>query len=132
LAAAFGAALMIVPAGFAQTATEGQTTTQSRQAHKHQWHEQLAKKLGLTQPQKDKLKAMRQSTRSQVLAIRNNDQLSQEEKHAQLQQLRQQKRTQMESILTPAQQQKLAEIRKNHKGEYGRHGGQQMGHDEPN
>ena len=120
---------MITPAGFAQTAMEGQATTQNHGAHK-QWHGQLAKELGLTQDQKNKMKALHQSTRSQVQAIRNNSQLSNEEKHAQLQQLRQQQKTQMNSILTPGQQQKLAQIRKNHKGEYGRHGGQ--GHDDPN
>ena len=125
LAAAFGTALMIAPAGFAQAteAQTGQTAKAGREARMQQRHERLAQELGLSQDQKDKLKALHESTRTQIQALRNNDQLSRQEKRDQMRQLKEQKRTQMNAILTPEQQKKFAQIREQHKGKHGKHRG---------
>jgi periplasmic protein CpxP/Spy len=126
LAAAFGTALMIAPAGFAQAtaAQSGQMASKAgREARVQQRHERLAQELGLNQDQKDKLKALHESTRTQMQALRNNDQLSREEKRDQMRQLKEQKRTQMNAILTPEQQKKFEQIREQHKGKHGKHRG---------
>ncbi len=126
LAAAFGTTLMIAPAGFAQAtgAQAGQTASKAdRETRMQQRHERLAQELGLNQDQKDRLKALHESTRTQMQALRNNDQLSREEKRDQMRQIKQQKRAQMNAILTPEQQKKFEQMRAQHKGKHGKHRG---------
>jgi Spy/CpxP family protein refolding chaperone len=127
LAATFSAALMVVPASFGQAApaapAKDQSQATSREDRKAQMHERLAQELNLTADQREKMKSLHESTRSKLQALRNNDQLTKEEKKAQFKQLRQEQRTQMEALLTPEQRTKFQQIREQHKGKHGGHGG---------
>ena len=78
--------------------------------------------LNLTTDQRSQLKAIHETTRSQVSAIRNDATLTQEQKQEKLRSLHQGIRQQVSGILTPEQQQ---EIKAGHRG--GRRGGPQGG-----
>ena len=60
-------------------------------------------KLGLTQAQKTQLKSLFSGARQQRQTVLNNASLSNQDKQAQLQQIRQNTKTQLSSILTPDQ-----------------------------
>ena len=75
----------------------------------------LAEKLGLTEEQKTKMKELREETRSQAKAIKENEALTAEEKAAQLKTLRESRKAKVAEILTPEQLEKLQEMRDNWK-----------------
>jgi len=64
-------------------------------------------KLGLTQAQKTQLKGLFAGARQQRQTVLNNASLSNQDKQAQLQQIRQNTKTQLSSILTPDQLQTM-------------------------
>jgi Spy/CpxP family protein refolding chaperone len=105
---------------FAQSATTDQgtqTTTNAPQrgmrGHRaHGDHMQLmAKKLNLTQQQQDQLKPIMQQSRDQAKAIKNDTTLSADQKKEKLQALHQQTKSQVNGILTPEQQQQMAQMK---------------------
>lgn len=69
--------------------------------------------LGLTTEQQTQLKAIGDEQRAAAEKIRNDATLTQEQKRAQLQTLRQGFEDQRKAVLTPEQQAKAAEFRKN-------------------
>jgi len=75
----------------------------------------FAAKLGLTPDQQSKLKALRSSARQQRQSVLTNSALSNEQKQAQLSQIRQASRSQLATILTPDQLEKLHEMRRHHR-----------------
>jgi Spy/CpxP family protein refolding chaperone len=77
--------------------------------------------LNLTTDQRSQLKAIHQSTRDQVNAIRNDSTLTQEQKAEKVRSLHQSTRQQASGILTPEQQQKIKAERRG--GRRGGHGG---------
>jgi Spy/CpxP family protein refolding chaperone len=68
-------------------------------------------KLGLTQAQKAQLKTLFSGARQQRQAVLNNASLSNQDKQAQLQQIRQNTKTQLSSVLTPDQLQTMRQMR---------------------
>lgn len=68
-------------------------------------------RLGLTQAQQTQLKSLFSGARQQREAILNNASLSSAQKQTQLQQIRQSTQTQLSSILTPEQLQKMQHMR---------------------
>lgn len=72
--------------------------------------------IDLTDEQKATLQTIRQSEREQIEAIRNNSSLSQEEKRAQIEAIHQATREQSLGVLTPEQQQTIANRRANGDG----------------
>ncbi len=72
----------------------------------------FAAKLGLTADQQSKLKDLRRSTRQQRQAVLNNPSLTNEQKQAQLSQIRQTTQAQLATILTPEQLAKFHQMRK--------------------
>lgn len=72
----------------------------------------LAAKLGLTADQQSKLSDLRRSNHEQRQAVLNNSSLTNEQKQAQLSQLRQQSQAQLATILTPDQLAKLHQMRR--------------------
>jgi len=67
--------------------------------------------LGLTSEQKTQLHNLRTSMQDQIAIIKHDSTLSQEQQQQQIQQLRQTTRAQMNAVFTPAQQQKLAQMK---------------------
>jgi Spy/CpxP family protein refolding chaperone len=72
-------------------------------------------KLGLTQAQKTQLKSLFSGARQQRQTVLNNASLSNQDKQAQLQQIRQSTKTQLSSILTPDQLQTMRHMRRGHR-----------------
>jgi hypothetical protein len=75
----------------------------------------LAAKLGLTPDQQSKLKELRSSNHQQRQAVLNNSALTNDQKQAQLSQMRQASQTQLATILSPDQLEKLHQMRRHHK-----------------
>jgi Spy/CpxP family protein refolding chaperone len=75
----------------------------------------IVAELGLTPEQQSKLKGLFQSTRQQRQQVLTNASLSNEQKLAQLKQIRQDAKSQLATILSPDQLQKFRELRK-HRG----------------
>jgi len=121
----------IIAAGLpavAQTATDTQSTpstTQQAPQKKH-WHHHhnrmafMAKKLNLSQDQQNQLKPIFEKQHEQAKAIKNDSSLTQDQKKAKFQSLRQDTMAQMNNILTPEQQQQFQQMRaKHHRGNNG-------------
>ena len=91
--------------------TPGQFTPgQQGQGHEHgKGMEKLARALDLTPQQKASLKPIIQQRRAEMMAIRKES-LPREQKMAQMKAIRQSSDQQIKSILTPEQQQKLAQF----------------------
>ena len=79
-----------------------------REAHRAE----MAAKLGLTDEQQSKLKNLLQSTREQRQSVLNNTTMTNDQKLAQLKQIRENTKAQLATILTPDQMQKFREMRK--------------------
>jgi len=84
-------------------------------AHREARKGRIAAKLGLTPDQQSKLKDLHASTRQQRQAVLGNSALSNEQKQAQLTQIRQASRAQLATILSPDQ---LAQLRQMHMGQH--------------
>jgi Spy/CpxP family protein refolding chaperone len=78
--------------------------------------------LNLSAEQKAQLKSIHQSERDQLLALRNDQTLTEDQKRAKAQTIRQASRQQLLGILTPQQQQALNNNRKNNRLERGERG----------
>lgn len=78
-------------------------------------------KLNLTDDQRAKIQPILQSSRQQAHAVRNDATLTPEQKQAKLRDIRQDTMTQMNSLLTPDQQQQWQQMRQ-HRGPGGKHG----------
>jgi Spy/CpxP family protein refolding chaperone len=81
--------------------------------------QRVAKELNLTADQQTKMKSIMQSANQQERTIKQNQSLSQDDKHAQIKQLRDSTKSQISAILTPDQQQKFAQMHTG-KGGHGR------------
>ncbi len=79
--------------------------------------------LNLTPEQKAQLKSIQQSERDQLMALRNDQTLTEEQKRAKAQSVRQASRQQLLGILTPQQQQALKNNRHERGGRGDRGGG---------
>lgn len=74
-------------------------------------HENMMAKLDLTQAQKDKLQAMRESGRKEIALIRNNDKLTQEQKRDQIKSFRNAQKAKRDAIFTLEQKKKLDQFK---------------------
>jgi Spy/CpxP family protein refolding chaperone len=80
----------------------------------------LAEKLNLSQAQQDQLKPIMDKRREQAKAIWQDNALTQDQKREKMQALHQDTQAQLNSILTPEQQQQWQQMRQNFRGH--RHG----------
>jgi Spy/CpxP family protein refolding chaperone len=79
--------------------------------------------LNLTAEQKAQLQTMRQSQREQIMALRNDKNLSQEQRMAKVRAIREGSRQQLMGILTPQQQERIKTVRAEGRGAEGRERG---------
>ncbi len=93
------------------TPEQHQAIAARRAAHKSS----AAAKLGLTPEQSAKLKELRASNRQQREAVLKNPSLTNEQKQAQLTQIRAASKAQLASILTPDQLEKFQQMRGGHR-----------------
>lgn len=102
LIGALGAALLASPLAPVQAKTPGAKT-----GPRHE----LNKQLGLSKDQKQGLRPIRRDAKEQIRAIKADKSLSKKERKARLRAVRANRDAQMNKILTPDQQRKLADYR---------------------
>jgi Spy/CpxP family protein refolding chaperone len=95
------------------TPEQQQAFAARRDAHKGK----MAAKLGLTPDQQSKLKALREGNQQQRQAVLANSALSNDQKAAQLAQIRQANKAQLATILTPEQLAQLQQMHMAHRHE---------------
>jgi len=78
-------------------------------------HAEMVAKLELTDEQQSKLKDLFKSTREQRKSVLTSTTMTNDEKLAQLKQIRETKKAQLAAILTPDQIEKFREMRKGHR-----------------
>jgi Spy/CpxP family protein refolding chaperone len=120
-------AMTLPIAALAQTsnsATSGDTgsATASQTQNQNQRGEKFAEALNLTPEQKADLKSIRDNEKQQAQAIKNDSSLTADQKKAKLKELRKDGHQQMMAKLTPEQQQKFKEMRKENRHHHGRKG----------
>ncbi|MCU1287214.1 MAG: hypothetical protein JWO13_3564 [Acidobacteriales bacterium] len=76
--------------------------------------DKLAKELNLTADQQAKLKQLMEADRAKMQALHQDQSLTKEQKMQQSQALRETMKNDMNSVLTPEQQQKFASLRESH------------------
>lgn len=77
-------------------------------------HQQQMKDLNLTEEQKVQMKEMRENVKSQRDAIKNDASLSPDQKKAKMKEMHENSKNKRNSILTPDQQNKMKEMKKDH------------------
>lgn len=112
-------------ASFAQTSNSASSTNDTGNATTSQTPnndraQKFAQELNLTPEQQADLKSIRENMRQQAQAIKNDSSLTPDQKKAKFKELRKSSHEQMMAKLTPEQQQKFKEMRKEHRGH--RHG----------
>lgn len=73
--------------------------------------EMLARKLNLTDAQRQQFREISQRSRQQVMSIRNDSSLTDDQKKDKLQALRKQSHQEMFGVLTPEQKEQLKQMR---------------------
>ena len=96
-------------ATFLNFSQEKEIKTPEQRAEKRT--EVLTKKLDLTTEQQSKVAELNQSTIKEVESIKNNSSLSKEEKKKAIKQLRETRRTELRSMLTTDQKQKMDKMK---------------------
>jgi len=92
--------------------------------------QRFAQSLNLTPDQEAEIKSIHENFKQQAQAIKNDSSLTPDQKKAKFKELRKSTHEQMMAKLTPDQQQKLKEMRKERRG-HGRHGQKGQGSTEP-
>ena len=109
---------MLLPLGAmaqAASSTPDNSTQTATTSQKNERGEKFAKALNLTPEQQTELKQIRESSREQFKAIKNDSSLTADQKKAKMKELRKSTNEQMMSKLNPDQQAKFKEMRKEHR-----------------
>ena len=112
---------MLPMAALAQTAStaSGDNAAQAQSDKRGERGEKFAKELNLTPEQQADLKSIRENMKQQAQAIKNDSSLTADQKKAKFKELRKSSHEQMMAKLTPEQQTKFKEMRKEHRGHRG-------------
>src|SRR5215218_3071593 len=98
-------------------AAQAQTTTdKTHEGHKKE-HNKSFNDLNLSADQKARLQSIREDFKKQSADLKNNSSLSAEQKQTRRKELNQQFRSQMETVLTPAQKEQMAKNKAEWKGQ---------------
>ena len=121
LALILSGAMTLPIAALAQTsnsAASGNTgsTAQTQEKERGERGEKLAQELNLTPDQREALKSIRENEKQQAQAIKSDSSLTRDQKRTKFKELRKSSHEQMMAKLTPDQQQKFKEMRKEHRG----------------
>ena len=100
--------LSIVIILFSFTINADAQTVQNKKERK-----EMMKALNLTKEQKAQLKSFHKSKKQEREAIKNNAGLSNEQKKEKTEQLHKERHAKLESILTPAQKERMKQMREN-------------------
>ena len=112
-------AMTLPIAALAQTsnsAASGDTGSTAQTQEKERRGEKFAQELNLTPDQREALKSIRENEKQQAQAIKSDSSLTRDQKKTKFKELRKSSHEQMMAKLTPDQQQKFKEMRKEHRG----------------
>lgn len=98
---------------FAAPGTANMQNCNMAQCRRAGGHMGVVKALNLTEDQKTRLKSIREDVKTKITGIREDKSLSPQDKKSRIMEIRKDAREQMKQVLTPDQQKKLAELRKN-------------------
>lgn len=101
------------------TDTGNSATAQAPDKERGERGEKFAQELNLTPEQQADLKSIRENEKQQAQAIKNDSSLTADQKKAKFKELRKSGHEQMMAKLTPDQQKKFKEMRKEHRGHWG-------------
>jgi periplasmic protein CpxP/Spy len=110
-------AVTLAPAAFAQDNTSGDTSSAQSSGPQHAAPDpqkqaaRLTKRLGLSDDQSSKIATILQNQQQQLTAARGDSSLSKQDMHAKLRSIRQDTDTQINAVLTPAQQTQYASMK---------------------
>ena len=101
-------------AGFGAFAQDSSQPTANTASPKHARGDQaehklkrLSKKLSLTDDQKEKIRPILQDEEQQLTSLKSDNTLTAQQKHKKMREIRMSSKSQMESILTPEQKEKI-------------------------
>ena len=105
------------PAGEGQGQHHGMPSVDERVQH-------MTKALNLSDDQQTKVKSILQDEHNQMVSLKQDTSLSQEDQHAKFQQIRQASAQKIRDVLNDEQKAKFDQMQAEHKGHMGKHGGQ--------
>jgi Spy/CpxP family protein refolding chaperone len=106
-------------AGFAISShAQSATTPEQKPKENKEMKKDRMEELNLTAAQKEQMKSISMEFREKAKAIKDNTALTEDKKKEQMHDLQKSRREKMKAILTPEQQQKLAEHTRNHKKQH--------------
>jgi Spy/CpxP family protein refolding chaperone len=118
--------LAFAQSGQTTTGTQDQNSTQMGKHHRGERHEEMqehmnkvAMELNLTADQKTQVQSIMQDQMQQAKSIRQDSSLSEDQKEAKIKELHESAHSKINAVLTPDQQKKFAEIRKEHRENHG-------------
>lgn len=117
--AALSAVMAVAPFAGAQTAKSGANTRPAKRQQGARLLNRWAQSLNLTGDQKAKLTPILAERARQMRAVRNDASLSDSEKKAKLQSLRQATQPRIDAVLTAGQRKKMAQLRTRQKARAG-------------
>jgi periplasmic protein CpxP/Spy len=110
-------AVTLAPAAFAQDSSSAGTSSAQSSGPQHAAPDpqkqaaRLTKKLGLSDDQSSKITSILQNQQQQLAAARSDSSLSKQDLHAKMRSIRQDTDTQINGVLTPAQQTQYASMK---------------------
>lgn len=116
-----GAMLVVVHPTMAQPPQDGEKATKrerkAQRAQRGDRMQKMAEQLNLTEAQKNQIKPIFEESHTQSKAIRQNAQLTPEQKREQMKQIRKSTMEKVHAILTVEQREKMKEMRKQGRGD---------------
>jgi Spy/CpxP family protein refolding chaperone len=108
--------LCVIALGLALPATviraeDGPPPSKKEPGPKGERGEMMKEKLGLTDAQAEQIKKIHEDERTQLRALRENEDLPKEEKRAELRKIREATKTKVDALLTPEQKTKADKMR---------------------
>jgi Spy/CpxP family protein refolding chaperone len=101
-------------------AQEKQPSEKGKHKGNKEWNKKAKEELGLTADQENQMKAINMDFRKQSKAIKEDASLSKEQKKEKLKSIHARRSEKVKAILTPEQQQKVAQHRKNNRKQHKR------------
>lgn len=111
--------LFLVAGAVAQAQTAPTEKKEKVRTEGKQMHKQMHDELNLSTEQKAQLKTIHEKQKAEMMAIKNNSNISAEQKKEQFKALKQQYRTQRETVFTPEQKEKMKKFHEQHPNKKG-------------
>ena len=111
--------LFLVAGAVAQAQTTPTDKKEKVRTEGRQMHKQIHDELNLSTEQKTQLKSIHEKQKAEMMAIKANDKISAEQKKEQMKTLKQQYRTQRETVFTVEQKEKIKKFHEQHPNKKG-------------